>query len=116
MRRHEIVSQHSTALLVSGLVLFGLACFTPDAGNLHGSNFLAIAESTTWQRLGEWPAAWCSLKIIIVCLALCLTIEAVGTLLAVIKLKRLALAVFCLQFVAVVGMLAGGYYFIKAVL
>ena len=116
MRRHEIVSQHSTALLLTGIVLFGLVFFTPDAGNLHGSNFFTFAAATTGQRWWEWSAIWCSVKIIVFCIGLCLTIEAVGSQLAVIKLKRLALAVLCLQFGVALGFLAGGYYFIKALL
>jgi hypothetical protein len=116
MHRREQYSQHIGVLLLTGAGLLLFVFCTPDSGKLHGSWFLPVALNADWHRLGEPAAAWCSFKIILASAALYLIIEAVATLLARLKHTRLALLSFSLQAVALTGILAGGYYFCKALL
>ncbi len=71
---------------------------------------------STWRNLYDWPAAWCSVKIILFSVGLFLVIDAIGSLLALVRLKSLALSVFLLHIVPGCGLLFGGYYLLKALL
>lgn len=64
----------------------------------------------------DYPAAWCSFKIILLCLGLFLVIESVGTILSVLKLKAIALPAYCLHLVPGPGVLLGSYCLLKALL
>ena len=97
------------ALLV---VVFGL----PDNGSERNVSFFQVARESHWRQFLNLPAAWGSLKIILWSVGLSLFIESLGTLLAVRKRKNLALAVFLLQFLPLLGFLTGAYYFVKAML
>lgn len=116
MARREQFYQHIGVLLLIAAGLLALVFCLPDAGSLHGGNFVQAALNSSWRHLGEPAAAWGSLKIVVASVALYLLIEAAATLLGKLKLTRLALVVFCLQAVALVGILAGGYYLCKALL
>lgn len=99
-----------------GFCLLGVAYLTPNATDQAGWEFFRTAKMSTWRHLYDWPAAWCSLKIVVFSLGLFLVIDAMGTLLALIRLKTLALSVFFMHALPGVGILAGGYYLLKALL
>ena len=115
MNPHHKIYRLVSLLSLIGLGLLVFAFFTPDAGQQHGS-FFHMAMNTTWRNLLDFPAAWCSLKIILLSFGLFLVIESAGTLLSVRKYKSLALSVFIMQVVPCLGVLFGSFYFIKSLL
>ncbi len=102
-------------LSLMGLGLLGFAFLAPDAGE-HPGSFFRVAMQTTWQNLLDWPAVWCSLKIILLSTGLFLLIESTGTVLAVKKFKSFVLPVFLMQAVPCLGLLFGGYCLVKSLL
>ena len=102
-------------LSLIGMALVGVALFAPDANPRAGAFFQAALE-TSWRRTLDFPAVWSSMKIILFCLGLFLTIESVGTVLAMLKCRALALWIFFLQVLPVLGLLCGSYYLVKAFL
>lgn len=102
-------------LILIGIGLFGIVVFAPDAGPYQGA-FYQPALQTKWGDFLDFAAVWSSIKIILSCIALFLVIESTGTVLAVLKLRSLALFVFFLQAVPFVGLLCGAYYLIKSLL
>jgi hypothetical protein len=115
-RGQQHINGQVSGLLLAGICLFGIAFFTPDAGQPHVGSFFKIAMSSSWHRLFDLAAVWCSLKIILFSIGLFLVIESLGTILARLKSTRLASLVFTMQSVSCLGLLIGGYYFVKALL
>lgn len=102
--------------MILGFFLMALALLTPNANEPYSGSFFQTAQVSTWQNLFDWPAAWCSVKIILLSVGLFLVIDSVGTALALIHLKSLALSVFFLHIVPSLGFLTGAYFLIKALL
>jgi hypothetical protein len=115
MTRQQEILRQVTILSMIGVGLFGIALFTPDA-RPHLGAFFQPALETRWIDLLDFPAAWASLKIILFFVCLFLVIESAGTVLALWKMKSLALMVFFLQVVPCLGLVCGSYYLIKSVL
>lgn len=116
MRAAQIYKQ-SSVLLLAGISLINLAIFAPDgAGCQVAGSFFKMAASSTWGKLFDLTAAWCSFKIILLSLGLFLVIDSLGTILSVSKRKPLAWIVYSLHLVPCLGMLLGGYYLIRALL
>jgi hypothetical protein len=46
-------------------LLLAIVFLTPQAGSAQGRTFFEVASQSRWQNLYDWPAAWCSLKIIL---------------------------------------------------
>ncbi len=115
-RGRQHISGQVSGLLLAGICLFGIVFVAPDAGNQHVGSFFKIAMSSSWHRLFDLAAAWCSLKIILFGIGLFLVIESLGTILARLKRIHLASFVFTMQIVSCLGLLIGGYYLIKALL
>lgn len=86
------------------------------AGNPYQGAFFQPALETTWRRLLDLPAAWSSIRILLFSVGMFLVIEAIGTVLALMKLRSLALAVFFLQVLPVLCFLCGSYYLVKSLL
>jgi len=101
---------------VAGLLLLAVVFFAPDSTNQPGLGFFHTAKMSTWRALYDWPAAWCSLKIILLSVGLFFVIDALGSLLALVRFKSLALSVFLLHIVPATGIMLGSYYLIKALL
>ena len=115
--RGEKIFRLSSILLLAGISLISLAWFTPDdAGHQATGSFFKIATSSTWGKLFDRTAAWCSFKIILFSLGLFLVIDVLGTILLVSKHKNLAWMAYALHLAPCLGVLLGGYYLIKALL
>jgi hypothetical protein len=114
-REREIYKQVCILGLV-GLGLFGIVLFAPDASRYQNGSFWKVAFSTSWHSPLDFPAAWCSLKIILLSLGLFLLIESLGTVLSLLKYKSVALMIYFLQMLPCLGFLVGGYYLVKALL
>ena len=113
-RQRDIYWQVSLLSLV-GIGLLGFVFFAPNAVGYEGS-FFQVAMQCTWQNLLDWPAAWCSMKIILLSVGLFLIIESTGTMLAVRRFKSLVMPVFMMQGVPCLGLLFGSYYLVKSLL
>jgi ABC-type multidrug transport system permease subunit len=98
-----------------GIGLLGLIFISPNADPRQGAFFQAALQ-TTWRNVLDFAGVWSSIKIILFSVSLGLLIESVGTMLALLKFKSLALSVFFLQVVPVLGLLCGGFYFVKSLL
>ena len=113
-RQHNILRQVSFLSLI-GAGLLGIVFFAPNADPYQGTFFQAALESK-WSKLWEFAATWSSIKIILFSIGLFLVIESVGTVLAVLKLRSLAVPVFFLQIAPCLILLCGSYYLVKSLL
>ena len=114
-RESHILRQVGLLCLI-GMCLLAVVLFSPDAGQNQHTSFIKVASASRWGDPGDLAAAWCSAKVILLCVGLSLLIESAGTLLALMRRKYLALTVFVLQVVPLAGFLAGGYCLVKALL
>lgn len=114
MNQSPHITRQTSALLLTGLGVLGLVFFTPDAAQHHSGSLFRMAASSSWHRLLELSAAWCSLKIILASIGLFLVIESLGSVLVWWKLQDLAKAVFSLELLSVLIFLVGNYYLVKA--
>ena len=99
-----------------GIVLMGVTWFTPDAAQANGANFFTLARQTNWHHPLDWHAAWCSVKIILFSVGVFFIVDSLGTLLMKFEYRLLAAMVFLLHGLAAFGLVAGGYYLLKALL
>lgn len=101
-------------MLLLGVSLAGLVFYCPNAtGEPAGESFFKIAVTSS---VGKLPAAWCSFKIILLCLGLFLVIESVRTSLSMLNRKTIASLIYTLHIVPCLGVLLGGYALLKALL
>jgi hypothetical protein len=107
--------RRTSLLSLVGLCLLAFVFFAPGIGHQEGSYF-STAMQCTWRDLWELPAAWSSLRIILLSAGLFLLIESTGTILAAKKFKSLVVPVFLMQAVPCLGLLFGGYYLVKSLL
>ena len=115
MSLYANVNSRVAIYMLVGFSLVGIVFITPDAGH-HVGDFLNIARSSPWNRFFDLAAAWCSLKIILLGAGLFLLIESIWTILARLKHCEMVVLFFGMQILLVLGMLAGGYYFLPALL
>jgi len=116
MSRNQNIHSPISIFLLLGLAFIGLAFLAPDVTHNHQGSFFKVAAASLWREPFDFPAAWCSLKIILLSIGLFMLIEAIGSVLALLRLKKLALAVFSTQLLSVAVFLIGNYYLIKALL
>ena len=100
----------------AGLILLGIVFLVPNGNGNPAGAFLETARATTWRNLLDWPAAWCSVKLILFSGSLFLLIDSFGTLLLVLRRRRLAGKIFILITLPFMGFFVGGYYLVKALL
>lgn len=98
-----------------GLFLLGVVFLTPYNGFTTGRSFFTIAQNSQWFRPGDWIAAWCSLKIMLlsasgICLVLCVE----ETLLFMRRIAIANLLILTLLF-PLTGLVMGFYYLVKAI-
>ncbi len=114
--REQEIKRKAALFCAVGVCLLGFALFAPDPGQHPGLGFIQVARHTSWHRALDWEAAWCSLKIILLCLGLCLIIESLGTWLMKIGHVLMGVYIYLLHVVPVVGLIAGSYYLVKSLL
>ena len=49
-------------------MLIGLVA--PYPGRQEGRSLFEVARDSSWRNLGDWPAAWCSIKLILLALGI----------------------------------------------
>lgn len=105
-----------TKLLLLGALLLGAVFLIPDSGQLQHRSFISVAQDSPWSHLFDWPAAWCSAKIIGLSVSAILILEAI---LKAMMHSAHQTACMVLLVLAIVPMLLGFfglYEFVKAVL
>ena len=107
---------HATKLCATAFILLVVVFVTPDAGQMNHKSFFAVAMRSPWSRFFDWAASWCSVKIIVLSVAVLLAFEAVGGLLLTRKQETAALAVLALYAFSILLLLFGFYELVKAML
>ena len=54
---------------VIAVFFLSVVFLTPDAGSRAGRSFFDGAMATNWRVMGDWLAAWCSIKIMLYSMA-----------------------------------------------
>jgi hypothetical protein len=114
-RRLEKPTSHTLSLYAIGFYLVALVILLPHPGRADGISFLEVARSSPWRHWGDWPAAWCSLKIILLSLGVFFVLHSCGTVLVAWTQKPLGTFLMILTLAPVLGFWAGLYYLVKAV-
>lgn len=97
------------------LFLLGVVFLTPYNGFSTGNSFVAAAQNSQWFKPGDWIAAWCSLKIMLLSAAgICLVLCVEETLLFMRRIAVANLLILTLFF-PLVGLAMGFYYLVKAI-
>jgi hypothetical protein len=102
--------------LLLGVLLLGVVFLIPDAGQLEHRSFFSVARQSVWGRLFEWPAVWCSAKIIILSISSLLILEAGLTLAMRVEHKMTCTALLLLAMLALLLGSFGFFELLKAVL
>jgi len=79
-----------------------------------GKSFLEGALATNWQNRGDWPAVWCSLKMILLSLGVFAIFISVGIFLMVFERINLARLILLSTVAPGLGFLIGLFYLVKA--
>ena len=104
-----------------GAFLLIVVFLTPDAGRGQGHSFITAAIHSQWSQWGDWPAAWCSIKIILLTVGAFLVVTSLFAVLEYWTPKEESVAsltvVFALSLVLGLfgGLLTGLYLLMKAV-
>lgn len=102
--------------LVLGVLLLGLIFLIPDAGQLEHRSFFSVAQHSHWAKWFEWPAAWCSAKIIVLSLSALFILEASLTVAMRAKFRTVGTVLMLLCIPALLLGSFGLYELAKAVL
>jgi len=116
MNKARVKLAEVSLVSLAGFVLLGIVFLTPNGGAGSSRPFFRILLETSWGHLLDWPAVWCSLKLLIFSASLFLLIDSLGTLLLVLNRRHLAGKVFVLIVLPFFGLIAGTYYLVKSLL
>lgn len=103
-------------LFTIGIALLMVVFLTPDATNRNIRALLSVARASPWQHWGDWSAAWCSFKIILLSLAGFLILFPHAFVLRLQQRKALATMIMLLTPLLFPIYLLGVYYLIKSLL
>lgn len=114
-------TQHSNSttivrFLLLGILLLGVVFLIPDAGQLEHRSFFTVAQHSVWGQLFEWPAAWCSTKIIVLSISALLIVEASLTVAMRVGYRMACMALLFLAILALALGTFGFYELAKALL
>jgi hypothetical protein len=99
-----------------GLALAGVGLLMPHKGVPAGESLLTVARSSTWEKLGDWPAAEASLSIALVSGGVLFLALALRQLWRVwLMPKHLQTVMLVAEVLPFIAMLVGFYYLVKAV-
>jgi hypothetical protein len=103
-------------LALLGLALAGVGLLSPHKGAHAGESLLTVARESTWQKVGDWPAAEASLSITLVSGGMMFILLALKQLWLVwLMPKYLHSVMLVVQVLPFIVMLVGVYYLVKAV-
>jgi hypothetical protein len=101
--------------LLGSLVLLGIVFLIPYAGQNEGRSFYEIARASIWGKPGEWQAAWCSVKIILLGPGVYLTIKSLEECLILVRRYSFSVGIFLvLMILPLLLSVAGCFYLLKA--
>jgi len=106
--------RHVTLLCLIGLWLVAVVFLLPNGGKVAGKSFLEGALATNWRNWGDWPAVWCSLKMILLSLGVFAIFISVGIFLMVFERINLARLILLSTVAPGLGFLIGLFYLVKA--
>jgi hypothetical protein len=101
-------------LCAVGIGLLLVVFLTPDATNRNFRALLSVARASPWQHWGDWPAAWCSFKIILLSLAGFLILFPHAIVLRLQQRHTLATLIMASTPLLFLVYLIGVYYLIKS--
>ena len=113
--RKETLRQ-TVLLYVTGIYLIGLVFLVPHSGYREGRSFFVVASSSPWERWWDWPAAWCSIKIILLSLGVALVTLSLALFARILHRKKLARFFLLLMTAPGLGFWAGMFLLVKALL
>jgi hypothetical protein len=116
MKKARETLQEICLVSSAGLALLAIVFLVPNGTGNPAHAFFETARDSEWQIWLDWPAAWCSVKLLLFSASLFLLIDSFGTLLIVLNRRWLAGKVFILITVPFMGFFVGGYFLIKALL
>ena len=116
IQEQEQTQRRAALLCWVGLLLLAVVFLTPHGGQFESRSFYQVARDSTWQNWGEWPAAWCSVKIILLCLGLALLLLWIALLLMNFGRTALSWLILCCAVAPGLGILLGLYFLVKALL
>ncbi len=116
MLQKQKETQRNVLLYYSvGFCFLTVVFLSPHAGYLNGESFFRVACSSPWERWGDWPAAWCSMKIILLSAGVFLVLCALAGWLGLSFRKMPGKLLLTLTSAPIVGFWLGLYCLIKAV-
>jgi len=101
---------------IFSLCLFCFIFLLPNGVSKPSWDFIQIATAGSWNRFFDWASAWCSVKILLLCVGLFLMFEGSGLMLTRYGRKGLARLFFYSSLLPCFGFIFGGYYLFKALL
>jgi hypothetical protein len=115
-RQHAEASGHRVRLALATLGFLCLVFLIPPPSYLGGRSFVEVARASEWHQWGDWLAAWCSLRIVLLNLALFGLVVLVIIVLTLWERVNLARILLLATIVPGAGVLMGFYYLVKALL
>lgn len=103
-------------LFLLAALLLGVVFLIPDAGQLQHRSFFSVARESSWTQPFDWPAIWCSAKIIVLSVAVLLVLEAILALMMRAEYPAVCMALLALSVVPTLLGFFGFYELVKAVL
>jgi hypothetical protein len=108
--------RNATRVGLWGVGLLFIAYFAPYSGQEEGKSFFTLARESSWRNPGDWPAAWCSIKLILLALGVVCLIDCLARLTMIYRRETFSWLLSFLNLVPGAGLLLGFYYLVKAVL
>ena len=117
MARQSATNPRHVILFYSvGLYLVAVALLTPYSGYLDGKSFFEVAQASPWSEFWDWPAAWCSLKMIFLSFGVFMLTASVGLYLSSLERKSAGQALQLLSLAPLLASCLGLFYLVKALL
>jgi len=115
-RQHEELSRRAVFFILAALVFLTLVLLAPPDRYMGGRSFVEVASASRWHQWGDWLAAWCSLKIILLSLGVLVLMISLTILLVLWERVNLARLTMLSTVAPALGVLLGVYFLIKALL
>jgi hypothetical protein len=101
---------------VIAVFFLSVVFLTPDAGSRAGRSFFDGAMATNWRVMGDWLAAWCSIKIMLYSMAGLFLLLSIEETLLFFRRHKVANLLILTLIVPMLGFGMGFYYLVKSVL
>ena len=103
--------------LIGTAILLAIIFLVPQSGHNDGRSFFQVAQSSTWGEFGEWLAAWCSLKIVLLGFCALVFIQMADSLWMVVRQDYFSAGTYlALLTVPVLIFCTGVFFLVKALL